>query len=369
MGKVIVHGPGKGGPGKTTTTVNLGVAIALEFFRQEVQSLLHSRLINTRSYDNERQGKWERRIIQQILSVLLQEQALSSENLQPIMQRTGVPAARQPLLIDAIVELQSTNHILVIELDPQLNTSKGLGLTITPEQKTAYDVMLNPWAGVEYAIKPSLFGVDLIQGRADMYALDTTLTSPEEIRREYRLDDALRQATGSETYRISQQVVDKYRLVLLDPPPTLGLLTLNAMVAADFVVAVIDMGAFSIDALDQLWPRLRLAQRIQQANHGHSVELGGIVCNRYLQQAGYIDQCVLAEHTVRQEHGDKVFTTIIPQNPRVFDSPTLRIPVQYNDPKGAPTKAVSSAYANLAQEYIERFDLLPTVQLVEEAFK
>lgn len=355
-----MHGPGKGGPGKTTTTGNIGAAIALEFLRHDILRMLHELLVNIRSYESEeQQEKWEMRVWQQMLSVLLQEQAWSADNLLPVLQRTGVPADRHTHLIDSTLERQSVNKVLIFELDPQLNTSKVVGMTAaTDGQKTAYDIFLNPWAGVDYAIQPTLFGMDIVQGRGDMYGMETLLAGPEEIRREYRLDDALRQAKGSEQYHISKQIIKKYPLILLDVPPTLGLITLNAMVASDFIVAIIDMGALAIDALDQLWPRLTLAQRIQEANNGHQVELGGIICNKYDQRPGFLDQCVLAEGTIRQEHGDKVFDTIIPYNPRIFDSPTLRMPVQYNDPKGSPTKAAITAYTSLAQEYIQRFKLL-----------
>lgn len=357
MGLVIMHGPGKGGPGKTTTSLNEATALALEFLKQRLLEIFRECLSGARQ-DQEKQEKLEGRLVQHLISILLQEQALLSENIQPILQRNGIPAELQGPLISKIEEAQSVIEILLVEMDPQLNTSKGLGLTLEDGQSTVYDVLLNPWAGIDYVVRHSLFGVDILQARGDMYAVEITLAGGEEVRREYRLDDALRQAEGSEQYPITQQAIDKYRVVIIDPPPTLGLLTLNAMVASDKIVTVIDLGAFSLQSLDQIHGRLNIAQRLQRANKGHTVELAGILCNRYIQQAGYIDQCVAAEGSVRSEYGDLVFETIIPQNPRIFDSPTVGVPVQYNDPKSTVTKNASAAYAALAQEYIRRFQLL-----------
>jgi len=357
MGLVIMHGPGKGGPGKTTTSLNVATALALEFLKQRLLEIFRECISGARQ-DKEKQGKLETRLVQQLISALLQEQALLSENIQPILQRNGIPAELQGPLTSKIEEAQAVIEILLIEMDPQLNTSKGLGLTLEDGQSTVYDILLNPWAGTDYVVRHSLFGVDILQARGDMYAVELTLAGGEEIRREYRLDDALRQAEGSEQYPILQQAIDKYRVIIIDPPPTLGLLTLNAMVASDKIVTVIDLGAFSLQSLDQVHGRLNIAKRLQKANKGHTVELAGILCNRYIQQAGYIDQCVAAEGSVRREYGDLVFETIILQNPRIFDSPTVGVPVQYNDPRSTVTKHASAAYAALAQEYIRRFQLL-----------
>lgn len=356
MGVVIMHGPGKGGPGKTTTSLNLATALALEFLKQRLLEIFRECIPEVRQNQSQ-QEKLEARLIQQLISALLQDQGLSEENIQPILQRNGVPAALHETLITKIMKAQTVIEIAVVEMDPQLNTSKGFGLTVQEGQKTVYDVLLNPEFGIDYMVRPTLFGVDLLQARGDMYAVEITLAGGEEVRREYRLDDALRQAEGSEQYSIVQQAVDKYRVIIIDPPPTLGLLTLNAMVAADKIVTILDMGAFSLQSLDQIHMRLPIAQRLQRANKGHTVELAGILCNRYIQQAGYIDQCVAAEKSIRSEYGTLVFETIILQNPRIFDSPTFSVPVQYNDAKSTVTKHAIASYTALAQEYIQRFQL------------
>ena len=357
MGVVIMHGPGKGGPGKTTTSLNVAAALALEFLKHRLMEIIRKDIPEVRQ-NQEAQDKLETRLVGHLISAFVQEQALLAEIVQPVLHRNGIPAQLQGPLISDIEKAQSVIDVLLIEMDPQLNTSKGLGLTLEKGQNTVYDILLNPWAGIDYAVRHSLFGVDILQARGDMYAVELSLASGEEIRREYRLDDALRQAEGSEQYPIQGQAIDNYRVIIIDPPPTLGLLTLNAMVACDKVVTVIDLGAFSLQSLDQVHGRLQIAQRLQKANRGHNVELAGILCNRYMQQAGYIDQCVAAEGSVRSEYGDLVFEAIIPQNPRIFDSPTVGVPVQFNDPRSTVTKNASAAYAALAQEYIERFHIL-----------
>lgn len=220
-----------------------------------------------------------------------------------------------------------------------------------------YDVLHNPQYGIEYAVQATQFLVDILPAAGDMSDIDdlsSTKDPLKALRREYRLDDALRRAKGTRDYPISQQAIERYRVILIDPPPTLGVMNLQTMTAADLAVCVIDMGRFASDALDQFEARLELVQTICD---GHTIVLGGVLCNQFSNQKGYVDQCVAAEQSVRGRYGDRVFQTIIPENPRIFDAPSFSRPVQYHESQSSTTKAATLAYTKCAREWIERFSL------------
>lgn len=346
---IYKFGPGKGGPGKSTTGFNLAVALALEFMRQAWREILHAGLGSNQQ--EEQQSALVERIVTSLMAVQLTQQR-TKQNIIQILLRHKVPEQIILAITDELEEVALYAEVLLVEIDPQLNSRKALDVPREEGERTVHDVLLNPQFGIDYAIRHSRFGVDILPGAKTLSDLELDLGGGTSIRREYRLDDALRRARGSDQYPIKQQAIERYRVILIDPPPTLAMLGLNSMVACDKALIVIDMGDFANDAIEQYVERLQLVK--DQISVDHPVVLGGIICNRYYKQEGYYEQCKASEDFVRKHYGDLVFKTIIPQNSKIFNSPTHRVPVQYNDPSSSTTRVAIGAYMGLAQELIRR---------------
>lgn len=218
--------------------------------------------------------------------------------------------------------------VLLIDLDPQGNASTGLGLTPETRRTTTYDVLIDG-APLAQAIQPTAQErLHLVPATVDLSSADLELMSKE------RRSFLLRAALGPVTKR--QLDVD---YVLIDCPPSLSLLTINAMVAAHSVLVPLQSEFFALEGLSQLMHTVREVR--QTANPKLRIE--GVLLtmhdarNRLAQQV---------EADVRETLGELVFDTVIPRNVRVSEAPSYALPVLDYDPgsKGA------MAYATLAEE-------------------
>ncbi len=126
--------------------------------------------------------------------------------------------------------------VLAIDMDPQGNLTRGFGVRMEEGENSVYEVLLNPDYGIEYAVKASTSGVDLLPSTKAMAGVEYELVNA--IARESKLTQALRDAEGSVAYPIERQAIDKWDYFFLDSPPNLGLLTMNVMVACDFLLMV-----------------------------------------------------------------------------------------------------------------------------------
>ncbi|WP_212522905.1 AAA family ATPase [Actibacterium sp. MT2.3-13A] len=222
--------------------------------------------------------------------------------------------------------------VLIVDLDPQGNASTGLGIEAEQREMTTYDLLIED-APLREVIQPT--GVDgllIAPATTDLSSADIELVANEK--RVFLLHDALR-----------QPAMDAYGFdyILIDCPPSLSLLTVNAMVAAHSVLVPLQSEFFALEGLSQLM--LTIREMRQTANPDLRIE--GVVLTMYDQRNNLSQQ---VENDARQYLGDLVFQTIIPRNVRVSEAPSFALPVIEYD----PTSRGAMAYRALAQEMIAR---------------
>jgi chromosome partitioning protein len=222
---------------------------------------------------------------------------------------------------------------LVMDMDPQGNASTGLGVHRPDRKVTTYDVLMGE-ARLSDAVMPTRIpGLSLVPSTVDLSGAELELIDVQ--RRNYRLKDAI------EAYAASDESPFSY--ILIDCPPSLTLLTVNAMCAADAVVVPLQCEFFALEGLTQL---LNTIERVRQ-NLNPALEIQGVVLTMYDKRNNLSDQ-VAAD--VREHLGDKVYRTIIPRNVRISEAPSHGLPALVYDLR-CPG---SQAYIKLAGELIQR---------------
>ena len=238
------------------------------------------------------------------------------------------------------------HRVLVVDLDPQGNASTGLGIRHETRDVTVYDVLAAE-AAIEGAIVPTpVENLFAIPSTIDLAGAEIELVS--QFSRELRLRKALEPLKA-----------DAYAYILLDCPPSLGLLTVNALAAAEELIVPIQCEYYALEGLGQLLRNVRLVQ--QNVNPG--LRLTGIVMTMYDPRTKLSEQVV---QEVRRYFGDRVYNTIIPRTVRLSEAPGFGQPITVYDPRSRGAQC----YRELAVEVVEKLpgpeplpviDELPTV--------
>lgn len=219
--------------------------------------------------------------------------------------------------------------VLVIDIDPQGNASTGLGIDRDDRDKNVYDVLMGD-ISLESAICSSAIpGLDLVPSTADLTGAELELIEMD--RRSHRLVDAL------------QPVKASYDYVLIDCPPSLNLLTLNALVAVQAVIVPLQCEFFALEGLSLL---MKTIDRVRNTLNP-DLEIQGVVLTMFDKRNNLSDQVA---QDVREYLGDKVYETVIPRNVRVSEAPSHGKPALIYDIRCAG----SQAYIKLASEVIRR---------------
>jgi chromosome partitioning protein len=226
-------------------------------------------------------------------------------------------------------------RVLIIDLDPQGNASTGLGISRGQLKTTVYDVIVNDAPLTQAAVPTALPGLDLIPSDADLSGVELELAQAP--RRSFRLRDAI------SALRAASTEGKGYSYVLIDCPPSLNLLTVNAMAAADAVLVPLQCEFFALEGLTQLMRTVDLVR----GNLNPKLEIQGVVLTMYDKRNRLSDQVA---QDVRTHFGDKVYKTVIPRNVRVSEAPSFGQPVLVYDLKCLG----SQAYLNLAREVVGR---------------
>jgi chromosome partitioning protein len=220
-------------------------------------------------------------------------------------------------------------RVLLADLDPQANATTGVGIDHRSLERTVYDCLV---AGVEpraVVQKTSFENLDILPATIDLAGAELELVSA--IARETKLRGVLER-------------LDDYDVIFIDCPPSLGLLTVNAMTAAENVLIPIQCEYYALEGLGQL---LRNIELIRSGLNG-DLQIGGIVLTMYDARTKLSEE-VATE--VRKHFGDKVFSTIIPRSVRLSEAPSYGQPAIVYEPAARGSKA----YVWLAEEFDNRF--------------
>lgn len=226
-------------------------------------------------------------------------------------------------------------NVLIIDLDPQGNASTGLGIARQGREVSSLDVLLNEATLADALIMSDVPQVGIIPSVTDLSGLEMSLAN--EADRVFRLRDALNNASG---LLIDGKPVT---YVLIDCPPSLNLLTINALAAADAVLVPLQCEFFALEGLSQL---LQTIEQIRTALNP-SLYIQGIVVTMFDGRNNLSSQVL---NDVRQELGELVYETVIPRNVRLSEAPSFGKPALLYDLQCAG----SQAYLRLATEVIRR---------------
>lgn len=238
-------------------------------------------------------------------------------------QKGGVAKTTTCLNLGAALSKRG-RRVLLVDLDPQANLTLGLGLDPYQQQNTSYEVLLNPERGGGFAVQSVSEGLDLIPATLDMAAAELELAG--KIGRETLMREAL------------APLRDAYDYIMIDPPPSLGLFTLNALVAADEVLIPLQVHIYALRGLAQLQKTVKLVQKLNPP-----LRIGGIVCTMVDRRNNL---SVAVEGEIREKFSGLVYETVIPNNIRLAEAPASGTPISTYDPASAGSKA----YAALAEE-------------------
>jgi chromosome partitioning protein len=222
--------------------------------------------------------------------------------------------------------------VLLIDIDPQGNASTGLGIQSAARRVTSYDLILGEAKLADAVLRTQIPGFALVPSVVDLSAAEIELV--ERPRREYRLKDALAAADKD------------YDYVLIDCPPSLGLLTVNALVAARAVLVPLQCEFFALEGLSLL---LRTVDRVRRSFNSE-IEVQGVLLTMFDRRNNLAQQVAT---DVRSFLGKRVYDTVIPRNVRVSEAPSHGMPVLLYDFRCPGAQA----YVQLAGEVLRREQL------------
>lgn len=217
------------------------------------------------------------------------------------------------------------NNVLLVDIDPQGNATSGVGVDKATLEQCIYDLLVQDEVVENVVVKTETSNLSVIPATIDLAGAEIELVSV--FSRESKLKNAL------------ANVRKKFDYILIDCPPSLGLLTLNALTAADFVLVPIQCEYYALEGLGQLMRTIQLVQKHLNSN----LEVDGVVLTMYDARTNLAQQVI---DEVKNHFKDKVYNTIIPRNVRLSEAPSFGQPISTYDPNSRGAEA----YMNLARE-------------------
>lgn len=249
-----------------------------------------------------------------------------SKIIAVLNQKGGV--GKTTSVINSAAYLAKMNkNVLVVDLDPQGNATSGLGLEKQTLDSTVYDLLFSTVTAADIVQETSIAGLSILPSNSHLAAAEVDLAGEQN--REHKLKNVLHNL--------------EYDYILIDCPPSLGLLSLNALTAAQYVLVPVQSEYYALEGLGQL---LDVVQRVRQGLNNR-LELLGIVITMYDSRTSLSEQVV---QEVKKHFGVKLMNTIIPRNVRLAEAPSFGKSILEHDKwsKGA------RSYKNLAKEIAER---------------
>lgn len=222
--------------------------------------------------------------------------------------------------------------VLVIDMDPQGNTTSGFGVDKNNLDNTIYELILGECSVQESIIKNVIDNVSIIPSNVNLAAAEIELIGVDK--KEYILKKEI------------DWVKDNYDYIMIDCPPSLSMLTVNAMTTANSVLVPIQCEYYALEGLSQLIHTVNLVK--ERLNPELAME--GVVFTMYDSRTNLSAQVV---ENVKEHFHQKVFNTLIPRNIRLAEAPSYGMPICMYDPKSSGAES----YKNLAQEVIDRKDV------------
>lgn len=244
-------------------------------------------------------------------------------------QKGGVGKTTTNINLAACLALKG-KKILVLDIDPQGNTTSGIGIIKKGLKKTSYEIL------VEDRVKPSeailstgLKNLDIIPASVKLAGAEIELVQLEG--RERRLKRAI------------DMIKDDYDYIFIDCPPSLGLLTINSLTAVDSVLIPIQCEFYALEGVSQLMSTIELVKK----NLNRGLEIEGVILSMF---DGRTNLSIQVVEEVKKYFRDKVYATVIPRNVRLAEAPSYGMPITEYDPKSKG----ALAYMEFAKEFLEQ---------------
>lgn len=222
-------------------------------------------------------------------------------------------------------------HVLAIDMDPQGNCTSGLGLDKNDQNYTVYDLLLGEASIEECVVKNVFDNLDVLPSNVDLSGCEIELIGIDQ--KEYILKDNI------------AKIKDDYDFIIIDCPPSLNMLTINAMTTADSVLVPIQCEYYALEGLSQLMHTIDLVQQRLNPN----LTIDGVVFTMYDVRTNLSIQVV---DSVKANLDAKIYDTLIPRNIRLAEAPSHGLPINMYDAKSAGAES----YRSLAKEVMERVE-------------
>ena len=246
-------------------------------------------------------------------------------------QKGGVGKTTTAINLSACLA-EAGKKVLVIDLDPQGNTTSGLGIDKSELENTVYELILDECTAKEAMVRTDIENLFILPANVNLAGAEIELLDIDN--KEYTLREAI------------DYVQEEFEYIIIDCPPSLNMLTVNAMTTANTVLVPIQCEYYALEGLSQLIHTINLVQ--ERLNPKLQIE--GVVFTMYDVRTNLSNQVV---DTVKENLDTKIYNTMIPRNIRLAEAPSYGIPINMYDSKSAGAES----YRNLAKEIIDRKDL------------
>ncbi|HWI63832.1 MAG TPA: AAA family ATPase [Symbiobacteriaceae bacterium] len=247
-----------------------------------------------------------------------------------VNQKGGVGKTTTSVNLSACLA-EAGKRVLLIDIDPQGNATSGLGIDRRAVKSSVYDLLLEDMSPVDAMVATSVKGLFVVPATMDLAGAEIELVP--RISRENRLK------------RVLDPVKDQFDFILMDCPPSLGLLTINALTAADSILIPIQCEYYALEGLSQLMDTYKLVREALNTR----LEVEGVVLTMF---DGRTNLSIQVVEDVKRFFRGKVYRTIITRNVRLSEAPSHGLPITSYDPKSKGAEA----YTELAREVIEHVE-------------